>query len=174
MSSTVYRNRHPERRPQSSGRIASRRTVVLLLLVPLLLAALVPAALYVQSRGLTAASGVSSLVARVHGTPVQPADQFMQSVVTDDGALGWHQLCPSLQAQLPMDQLVQQADVQRTAVAQQGIKLSVQFIGTRSRQGGGALRVYVVTARWPNGTSQTRTFTVLTQPSGCVEDVQNQ
>jgi hypothetical protein len=42
------------------------------------------------------------------------------------------------------------------------------------RQGGGAQRVYVVTAHWPNGTTQTRTFTVLTQSSGCVEDVQNQ
>ena len=42
-----------------------------------------------------------------------PADLFMQSVVKRDGTLGWHQLCPSLQAQLPLSMLASQVEAQR-------------------------------------------------------------
>jgi hypothetical protein len=35
-----------------------------------------------------------------------PADLFMRSVVKRDGNLGWHQLCPALQAQKPLSQLL--------------------------------------------------------------------
>lgn len=42
-----------------------------------------------------------------------PADLFRQSVVKRDGTLGWHQLCPSLQAQLPLSMLASQVEAQR-------------------------------------------------------------
>src|SRR5260370_34949883 len=44
-----------------------------------------------------------------------PADLFMQSVVKRDGALGWHQLCPSEQAQLPLATLPRRVEEQRTS-----------------------------------------------------------
>jgi hypothetical protein len=105
-------------------------------------------------------------------TPLQPADQFMHSIITEDGALGWHQLCPSLQAQLSMNALVQLAQAQRTALAQYGVRLTMKFVGTQPQRDGGVSHVYIVTAHWPSGTTQTRTYIVLTQRSGCVEDVQ--
>jgi hypothetical protein len=172
MSSAAYHNQRPDRRSQSRSRVDGRRIVAWLLLVLVLLAVLVPVALFVHAQGLLG-SNAPSFLTQPRSAPAEPADRFMQSVVTDDGALGWHQLCPSIQAQLPMDELVQQADAQRAAAQQQGVRLTVQFKGAHPRQGGGAQRVYVVTAHWPNGTTQTRTFTVMTQSSGCVEDVQN-
>lgn len=111
-------------------------------------------------------------ISRAASTP--PADLFMQSLVKDDGALGWHQLCPSIQAQLPESTLIKQADTERGTRAQQGITLTADFIGARPRPSGGQLRVYIVTAHWHNGTTNLRTFSVLTQPSGCVEDVASQ
>lgn len=175
MSGAIIPNRNLGREFRSTSRIVSRRALVLLL-VAVLLMAVVPAVLYAQSHVANADVGASSSAAQAqaHMAPAQPADRFMQSIVADDGALGWHQLCPSLQAQLPMGELVQQANAQRTAAAQQGVWLTLKFVGTQPRQGGGAQRTYEVTAHWPNGLTQTRTFTVLTQSSGCVEDVQNQ
>jgi hypothetical protein len=102
--------------------------------------------------------------------PKLPADRFVQSVVTDDGKLGWDQLCPDIQAALPADQLVQQADEARAAAAKQGLRLSSQFVRSESMQAGGETRLYVITAHWSNGTTQQRNFTVVTQGSGCVED----
>ncbi len=99
-----------------------------------------------------------------------PADRFVQSVVTDDGKLGWEQLCPDIQAALPPDQLVQQADAARAAAAKQGLRLSSQFVRSQSMQAGGETRLYVITAHWSNGTIQQRSFAVETQESGCVED----
>jgi hypothetical protein len=128
----------------------------------LLFVAAVPAAFYAHAHWATASE-----------TPPQPADLFMHSIVTEDGALGWHQLCPSLQAQLSMNALVQQAQAQRTTLAQYGVWLTEKFVGTQSQGDGGVSHIYVVTAHWPSGTTQTRTYIVLTQPSGCVEDVQN-
>ena len=107
------------------------------------------------------------------GASSQPADQFMRSVVTQDGTLGWRQLCPSLQTVLPPNTMVQQANVQRADLAQQNVRLTAAPVGTRLQKDGGITHVYVVTAHWPNGATQTRTFNVLTQPSGCVEDVQS-
>jgi hypothetical protein len=144
-----------------------------MLLPVLLMVVVVPAALFAHSQGSlggTASGGPSDTA---HLTLLQPADRFMQSIVTDNGALGWRQLCPNIQAQLPMDQLVQQADAQRAAAAQEGVRLTMQFVGTHPQQDGGVTHVYVVTAHWPNGTTQQRMYNVLTQSSGCVEDVQN-
>lgn len=175
MSNAAHHRPQEEHRSRSSRRITVRRRTLIWLLVPvLLLVAAVPAILYMQSQAQAAGPGASLNAERTPVVSAQPADRFMQSVVTDDGALGWHQLCPSVQARLPMDELVQVANTQRTAVAQQGIRLTMKFVGTQSRQGGGELRTYIVTAHWTNGGTQTRTFTVLTQQTGCVEDVQNQ
>jgi|GraSoi_2013_60cm_1033757.scaffolds.fasta_scaffold75809_1 hypothetical protein len=161
--SSISRHYQPrERHDRPKGRTIGRRTLVWLL-VPLLLAGVVGSVvLFTRPQ---AQGAVPTTV---------PADRFIQSIVTDDGALGWHQLCPDIQARLSIDALVQQANAQRAAVAQQHVRLTMKFVGTQPQQGGGEQRVYLLTAYWPNGMSQQRTFTVLTQPSGCVEDVQNQ
>ena len=46
-----------------------------------------------------------------------PADLFMQSVVKRDAAMGWHQLCSSVQSQVPLSALVGQVEKQRIAEA---------------------------------------------------------
>src|SRR6266481_9956790 len=53
-----------------------------------------------------------------------PADVFMQSVAKRDGGLGWHQLCPALQAQMPLALLASQVQQQRSAEAGQGLTLT--------------------------------------------------
>jgi len=102
-----------------------------------------------------------------------PADLFMQSVVKRDGDLGWHQLCPALQAQEPRSMLVNQVQEQRIAESRQGLTLTVDYVGTHTRSQGGQIRLYVVTARRPNGWVGQRTYSVYTQASGCVDDVSN-
>lgn len=101
---------------------------------------------------------------------VLPADRFVQSVVADDGKLGWEQLCPDIQAALPVDQMTQQADAARAAAAEQGLRLTSQFVRAQPGQAGGETRLYLITAHWQNGTMQQRNFAVVTQESGCVED----
>lgn len=105
-----------------------------------------------------------------HNAPV-PADLFMQSVVKRDGALGWHQLCSALQAQMPLEELVTQVKKQRIAESQQGLAFSVAYIGAHAQPQGGQVRVYVVTAHKPQGWVEQRTYIVYTQANGCVEDV---
>jgi hypothetical protein len=130
-----------------------------------------PVVLYARTQGSVVASNAPSSGEHVR---TQPADQFMRSLVTEDGALGWRQLCPNIQAQLPQDALVQQADAMRAAAAREGVWLTMESVGTSSQSGGGALHVYRVTMHWPNGATQQRTYSVLTLSSGCVEDVQVQ
>ncbi len=101
-----------------------------------------------------------------------PADLFMQSVATEDGALGWQQLCPALQSQLPRDVLEQQTAMQRANAAQQGVTLTIQHVGDRPRPAGGQVRTYVATAKAADGSVGQKTYVVTTQPSGCVESVQ--
>lgn len=105
-------------------------------------------------------------------TPVS-ADLFMQSVVKRDGALGWHQLCPALQAQEPLSALTSQVQQQRNAESKQGLTLTMDYIGAHARPQGGQIRMYIVTARLPNGWVAQRTYIVSTQASGCVDDVNN-
>ncbi len=102
-----------------------------------------------------------------------PADLFMQSVVQRDGNLGWHQLCPALQAQEPLSVLASQVQQQRSAESGQGLAFTVDYVGAHARPQGGQIRLYVVTARRPNGWVGQRTYIVYTQASGCVEDVTN-
>ncbi len=105
-------------------------------------------------------------------TPVS-ADLFMQSVVKRDGTLGWHQLCPALQAQEPLTVLTSQVQQQRNAESRQGLTLTMDYIGAHARPQGGQIRTYVVTARLPDGWVAQRTYIVSTQTSGCVDDVNN-
>src|SRR5258708_3047779 len=50
-----------------------------------------------------------------------PADLFMQLVVKRDAAMGWHQLCSSVQSQVPLPALAGQVEKQR--IAEAGTKL---------------------------------------------------
>ena len=172
MANTIVPRGNRARRFLARNRVVSRRALVWLL-IPLLLVLAVPVILHIQTPGSAAPTTPSPHPEELRSVPLQPADRFIQSVVTDDGALGWQQLCPSLQAQLPQSELVQQANTQRDAVVKHGVRLTYKFVSIQPQQGGGAVHEYVVTARWPNGSRQTRTFDVMTQPSGCVEDVQN-
>jgi hypothetical protein len=102
-----------------------------------------------------------------------PADLFMQSVVKRDAALGWHQLCSSVQAQVPLASLAGQVEKQRIAEAGEGLTLTVDYIGAHAQPQGGQIRLYVVTAHRPNGWVGQRTYIVYTQAGGCVEDVKS-
>jgi hypothetical protein len=101
-----------------------------------------------------------------------PADLFMQSVATRDGNLGWNQLCSFVQAQVPLQLVVEQTEAQRVAEAGQGVTLSVDHVGDRPRPEGGEIRFYVATAHWAEGRARQKTYIVMTQASGCVESVQ--
>ena len=102
-----------------------------------------------------------------------PADLFMQSVVKRDGTLGWHQLCPALQAQMPLSTLTSQVEEQRIAESSESLTLTMDYVGAHPQTQGGQIRVYVVTARRPTGWVGQRTYIVYTQASGCVEDIKN-
>lgn len=102
-----------------------------------------------------------------------PADMFMQSVVTRDGNLGWHQLCSDVQSQMSLSALVSTTQQQRQAETREGLRLTLNYIGVDARSQGGQIRVYVMTAHLPNGWVGQRTYIVYTQASGCVEDVKN-
>jgi hypothetical protein len=104
-------------------------------------------------------------------TAPAPADLFMQSIATEDGDLGWQQLCPALQNQLPRTVLEQQASAQRTFQLQQGVTLSIEHVGDRPRPSGGEIRFYVATAHRADGSTGQKTYVIQTQASGCVESV---
>jgi hypothetical protein len=101
-----------------------------------------------------------------------PADLFMQSIATEDGDLGWNQLCPTLQEQLPRDVLQQLTMSQRTIASEQGLTLKVEHVGDRPRPTGGEIRFYVATLRTADGSTGQKTYIITTQESGCVEAVQ--
>ena len=170
------------RRPEDAAhdsRATSRaarhhRRIWLLVLVPLLVAVAVGAAAFASARRSAMTSAATSHGIQTATAPTQPADLFMQSLVTENGDLGWHQLCPDIQARLPRDSLVQQADAMRAAAAQEGVRLTVESVGTRPQQGGWLMHVYRMTAHWTSGAMRQWTYDVLTQPSGCVEDIQGQ
>ncbi len=158
----------PQRSHAGHGRL------LLWLIVPVLLVSAIPAVRFASTAEPAPAPQAATYVAHASTAQGLPADRFMQSVVADDGALGWQQLCPSAQAQVTRDELVHQALLQRTAATQAGLRLNVDFIGARPRPEGGELRLYVVTAHWLSGATQLRTYSVQTQSSGCVADVQHQ
>lgn len=151
-----------------------RRRILLWLCIPLLFVVAGSAMLYAHTQGSAAAARTPAYGTHAPSAPMQPADWFIQSIVTGDGALGWHQLCPNIQAQLPEDVLVQQANTMHAAAARQGVWPTIEPMGTRTQSGGGVVHIYRVTAHWPNGATQQQTFSVLTGNSGCVADVQMQ
>jgi hypothetical protein len=150
------------------------RHVLIWLLIPFLLIAAASAAAYARTREPGAVSKAPSDVVNVRSSPSQPADRFIQSVIAEDGKLGWHQLCPDIQAQLPIDTLVQQAGTMRAAATKEGAWLTARSLGTHSQQGGWHIHNYRMTAHWPTGATRQWTYAILTQPSGCVEDIQTQ
>ena len=81
------------------------------------------------------------------------------------------QLCPDVQAVLPLTVLDEQTASLRALDASSGISVSVRFVAAQTRTGGGEARVYLATAHWPDGTTMDRTFTLTTQSNGCVEDI---
>ncbi len=101
-----------------------------------------------------------------------PADLFIQSVVSRDGKLGWHQLCAPVRSQLSSAELTKTAQGQKARDAAAAVTLTWAYIATRPIQQGGALRFYLITAHWPGGATDHRTYTVHTDATGCVEDVQ--
>lgn len=164
---------HRPRSPRSTNR-PHRHRMLLWLCAPLLFVAAVAAMLYVRAQGSAVTARTPAYGAHAPFAPTQPADWFIQSIVTEDGALGWHQLCPDIQAQLPENVLVQQANTMHAEAAREGVWPTVEPMGTSTQSGGGVIHTYRVTVHWPNGATQQQTFSVLTQPSGCVEDVQMQ
>lgn len=160
-------NEHAPDQPRDPARRGRRHQAFIWLTSLVLLTVLiVPALMYAHDALVASKPKQPATAART-----LPADLFIQSVVKDDGALGWRQLCPALQAQLPMSELEQQANAQRQDAAQHGLRLTSTFVGASPRTTGGELRDYVLTAHWSDGTTEQRTYTVLTQASGCVEDV---
>jgi len=103
--------------------------------------------------------------------PPAPADLFMQSVATEDGGLGWSQLCPDLQTLLPRDVLEQQTEMQRITKSQMGVTLRIDHVADRARPTGGEIRFYVATAHAMDGSTGQKTYVVKTHASGCVESV---
>src|SRR5258708_12636842 len=93
---------------------------------------------------------------------VPPADLFMQSVATEDGGLGWSQLCPDLQVQLPRTVLEQQTQLQRTTQGQMGVALKIDHVGDRPQPTGGEIRFNSATAL--STASSTCPNTYLAQP----------
>jgi hypothetical protein len=172
-------SRHLPHAAAHRGRVAPPRVhrhVLIWLIIPFLviLIAAASAAAYARTRVPGAVSQASSAVVDVRSSHSQPADRFIQSVIAEDGKLGWHQLCPDIQAQLPIDTLVQQADTMRAAAKKEGAWLTAESLGTHLQQGGWHIHDYRMTAHWPTGATRQWTYVILTQPSGCVEDIQAQ
>jgi hypothetical protein len=105
------------------------------------------------------------------GNVSAPADLFMESVVTRDVNLGWHQLCPALQAQVPLGALSNQIRQQRITEVKEGLTMTLDYVGAHARPQGGQIRVYVVVAHRPNGWVAQRTYIISTQAGGCVDNI---
>jgi hypothetical protein len=106
------------------------------------------------------------------GSSPTPADLFMQSIASEDADLGWAQLCPTLQEQLPREVLEQETLTQRALQARQGLTLHIEHVGDRPRPTGGEIRFYIATARDADGATGQKTYVIKTQASGCVEAVE--
>lgn len=156
---------HPWARP-------TPRALAWLLMAALTLSAAV--ATIMVARAAASSPRLAAPAAPPAAREARAADTFIQSVVANDGALGWRQLCPSVQTHVPEATVVQQANTQRGYAAAHGLTLSAAFVGASPQSHGGQIRLYVLTAHWPNGTTEQRTYTILTAAPGCVSDVKNQ
>jgi hypothetical protein len=101
-----------------------------------------------------------------------PADLFMQSIASEDGDLGWNQLCPSLQQELPRETLEQLTATQRSLASEKGVSLTVEHVGDRPRPNGGEIRFYIATLHSGDGAVGQKTYVITTQATGCVESIQ--
>jgi hypothetical protein len=101
-----------------------------------------------------------------------PADLFKQSIASEDGGLGWSQLCPALQQELPRETLEQLTATQRSMASEKGVTLTVEHVGDRARPNGGEIRFYVATLHSADGAIGQKTYVITTQASGCVESIQ--
>jgi len=101
-----------------------------------------------------------------------PADLFMQSIASEDGTLGWNQLCPALQQELPRETLEQLTATQRTVASEKGVSLTVEHVGDRPRPNGGEIRFYIATLHTGDGAIGQKTYVITTQANGCVESIQ--
>lgn len=115
-----------------------------------------------------AASAATPAAARA----ATPADQFIRSVVTRDGNLGWSQLCIPLQQALPRQTLESVTQAQKAAEAGTGLTMTSTFVSQRPQPNGGQVRVYELSAHRGDGWSGQRTYSVFTAQGGCVDDVQ--
>jgi hypothetical protein len=104
--------------------------------------------------------------------PAIPADIFMHAIETRDGELGWRQLCPPVQAEIPLAQVIQVTAAARAADAKVGLTLSVDFVSAQDRPAGGQVRTYHAIARRADGQADEKMFVVQTQASGCVEAIE--
>ena len=109
-------------------------------------------------------------VVRANSQP--PADLFMQSIVVEDGDMGWNQLCPSLQQQMPRETLEQLTATQRSIASDNGLSLTVEHVADRPRPTGGEVRIYIATLHSADGAIGQKTYVITTQASGCVEAIQ--
>jgi hypothetical protein len=119
-------------------------------------------------------TGATAATRPAHAEPLvaaSPADAFMRSVVSRDGALGWQQLCSDLQHQIARDELRRQAGAQHASEAARGLTLSFDPMAVRSLPQGGEAHVYQVTAHLQDGHQEQRTYVVRTGPGGCVEEI---
>jgi hypothetical protein len=123
--------------------------------------------------------GVSLLPQRSGASVRRPAastraDLFMKSVEVRDGALGWRQLCPDLQSQIPESAVVSAARAQKAAEVGQVRSLRSELLGSRTLKSGEQLRLYLLTADLVGGTQVARLYVLHTQADGCVHAVQFQ
>lgn len=88
-----------------------------------------------------------------------------------DGALGWNQLCPEVQALLPQIVLIREANEQHTIVLRQCVTMSVRPLATQGRAKEGKLYLCLVTVHTSIGWQAQRVYLVRSRRSGCVKDV---
>lgn len=132
-----------------------------------------------------------SAPARAHAAPAALADYtliasvlagvFMRALIARNGQLAWHQLCPTLQEQLPaatpatLTTLTTLTNTQRASGSahslQNDLQIGVDYLGARVWAAGGQIRDYVVTAHLPSGDDARALSVLRTQASGCVNGI---
>ena len=117
-------------------------------------------------------AGIWRGAALVRASAPTPADLFMQSIVSEDGDLGWNQLCPDLQQQMSRETLEQLTATQRSVASQRGMTMTVEHVADRPGPNGGQIRFYVARVRAADGSSGAKTYVINTEATGCVESIQ--
>jgi hypothetical protein len=121
---------------------------------------------------LLATAGVRRSVESFATAESSPADLFIRSIVLEDGDLGWKQLCPSLQQDVPRTVMQELTTTQRAISSAKGMTLTVEHVADRPRPGGGEIRFYLGTLRTADGSTGQKTYIISTQVNGCVENIE--